>query len=293
MEYYVYVYLDPTKKGQFEYGELKFDYEPFYIGKGKGYRAYNSFFDFKHKNIKHSFKHKKMKKLYEKNILPITIKIFEKLSSDDAFVKEIEIIKIIGRKDKKLGPLVNSTDGGDVYSHNNDYVINKLSKPVLQYDLAGNFIKEYTSSQEAGLALGLVPIQISRVCKKHPRYNTAGSFRWEYKYPDELQKHIKDRKTKLIREKHSEETKIKMSKPKKWKTVDGKHPSKGKIVGSRIPPILQYDLDGNFIKEWPSIAVICKAFNYNYNRGYCGIYRNIKNPKRNKSCYGFIWKFKN
>lgn len=34
-DFYVYVYLDPRKIGIFCYDDLKFGYEPFYIGKGK------------------------------------------------------------------------------------------------------------------------------------------------------------------------------------------------------------------------------------------------------------------
>ena len=32
--FYTYVYLDPRKPGCYECGEYKFDYEPFYVGKG-------------------------------------------------------------------------------------------------------------------------------------------------------------------------------------------------------------------------------------------------------------------
>jgi hypothetical protein len=35
-KYYVYAFLDKSKPGNFNYGDLKFDYEPFYIGKGTG-----------------------------------------------------------------------------------------------------------------------------------------------------------------------------------------------------------------------------------------------------------------
>ena len=36
--YYVYAYLDPRKGGKFKYEDIEFDYEPFYIGKGKNSR---------------------------------------------------------------------------------------------------------------------------------------------------------------------------------------------------------------------------------------------------------------
>ena len=32
--FYVYAYLDPRKPGVFQYKDFRFDYEPFYIGKG-------------------------------------------------------------------------------------------------------------------------------------------------------------------------------------------------------------------------------------------------------------------
>ncbi len=36
--FYVYIYLDPRKPGNFVYGDFLFKFEPFYDGKGKGDR---------------------------------------------------------------------------------------------------------------------------------------------------------------------------------------------------------------------------------------------------------------
>ena len=41
--FYVYALLDPRKPGRYEYKDICFLYEPFYIGKGKENRCYDHF----------------------------------------------------------------------------------------------------------------------------------------------------------------------------------------------------------------------------------------------------------
>ena len=48
-------------------------------------------------------------------------------------------------------------------------------------------------------------------------------------------------------------------------------------------PIIQYDLDGNFIKEWHSATDVGKEVR-------CGIYQCINGNR--KTAYNYIWKFK-
>jgi hypothetical protein len=105
-DFYVYVYLDPRKPGKYVYGEYEFDYEPFYVGKGKGKRAW----DFNRRKYGKNFlllgKIKKIKS-------PIVSLIKENLQEVDAFIEEINLISSIGRVSKIEGPLCNMTDGGD------------------------------------------------------------------------------------------------------------------------------------------------------------------------------------
>ncbi len=60
-EYYVYVFLDPRKPGKWEYNGIIFDFQPFYVGKGKG-RRINSHFD-KHHRKTESIKNRVIQKI--------------------------------------------------------------------------------------------------------------------------------------------------------------------------------------------------------------------------------------
>ena len=53
-------------------------------------------------------------------------------------------------------------------------------KPVIQYDLDGNFLAVWNSTREAEKVLGIHHSHIAKCCNKLPKHNTAGGYRWEY-----------------------------------------------------------------------------------------------------------------
>jgi hypothetical protein len=57
----------------------------------------------------------------------------------------------------------------------------KLSKPVLQYDLEGNFIKEWYSVREVERKTGFNQSCISACCRNTNHYRTAYGYIWKYK----------------------------------------------------------------------------------------------------------------
>lgn len=89
-------------------------------------------------------------------------------------------------------------------------VADKLSKAVIQYDLDGNFIKEWKSINDARYKLNAH--QINKCCINE--YGSSGGYMWRYKtenYPLNIDKYY--------------------------------------VVG-KTKPILQYDKSKKFIKEW-------------------------------------------
>lgn len=75
--------------------------------------------------------------------------------------------------------------------------------------------------------------------------------------------------------KHTQETKDKISKA-----------NSGRISNKR-KPVIQYDLEMNFIKEWSSVTEAANSFGNNS----CGHICDCCNGKRNIA-YGYIWKYK-
>lgn len=108
MNSYVYVYLDTRKPGIFIYDELNFEYEPFYVGKGCGNRAYDHINE---KRIINAHKSGKIKKIKDCCLSPKILFLYENLDDVEAQKIEIEVIEKIGRYPN--GPLTNMTNGGD------------------------------------------------------------------------------------------------------------------------------------------------------------------------------------
>lgn len=61
----------------------------------------------------------------------------------------------------------------------------RKNRPVGQFDLKGNFIREYISAAEAAKTIGHYASHIRDVCKNKPGKLSAGGFKW--KYMDEIE----------------------------------------------------------------------------------------------------------
>lgn len=71
-----------------------------------------------------------------------------------------------------------------------------------------------------------------------------------------------------------------------WGTIN-KRQAKAKINGKSSKTVLQYSLDGEFIKEWPSTQEIKRQLGYDHScvSNCCTGYRN------RTQAYGYVWKY--
>ena len=105
-DFYVYVLLDPRKPGNIKYGEYLFEFEPFYVGLGKGNR-WKSHFQCK-------------EGITNKNVLvweivlsgsPYSVRfVYESKCATAVKEKEAEIIRTIGIASRNEGPLLNAKE---------------------------------------------------------------------------------------------------------------------------------------------------------------------------------------
>lgn len=288
-DFYVYAYLDPTKIGNFSYGDITFGYEPFYIGKGRKNRCNNGI-----KDRKKCIKTAKIKSLINKGFYPIIMKLDVDLSESEAFNREIYYIETIGRKDIGSGPLTNMTEGGEgtsVRLDTEEDMIRKknfrhsekwkkiLCKPVIQMNDTV-IVAEYESVKEASEKTGIIKQNISSALRG--KYKSAGGFQWMYKNEtDRLQGHLK---VEFKMPKHSESTRLKMSISAR---KGNDHHMKNKIGRNnpRSRKVRQKLSNGDVVKIWDSLQDIKRELGFSPSN----ICRCCKGGV--KRIGGFLWEY--
>jgi hypothetical protein len=98
-DFYVYGYFEPGSE------------VPFYVGKGRGKRAY---VHLEPKNIKQQWPfHRKLRKMAAAGVRPKVELLATGLTEEAAFAAERRLIATYGRRNNGTGVLLNLTDGGD------------------------------------------------------------------------------------------------------------------------------------------------------------------------------------
>jgi group I intron endonuclease len=198
----------------------------------------------------------------------------------------------------------------------------KMGIPVLQYDLEGNFIREWNSSKEVERSLGIKGV--SNCCSGWIKI--SGNYLWKYKidnYPLKIEKYINPNKKPITQYslngefvKHfdslTEAIKLYGGSvgPCSLGTQKTAHGYQWFCFGNKFPdsvapyvkakqertdefkikqgkPVIQYDLNGNIISEFATMKVAQDKTNITqYNISACC-------RGKQKTAGGYVWKFKN
>jgi hypothetical protein len=172
----------------YTYAYLREDKTPYYIGKGKGNRAYK--------------KHRKGIGVPKDKSRIILLK--QNLTEEEAFRHEIYMIAVFGRKDLRTGILHNKTDGGDGVS---GWIPSEEHRRKLSEAIKGKTHSEKTKRKIGEASKGRTHSEETKRKMseaKKDRTNKPHSEETKRKMSEELKGRT-----------HSEETKIKMSEAKK------------------------------------------------------------------------------
>ncbi|BAU39993.1 group I intron endonuclease [Ralstonia phage RSP15] len=161
--------------------------EPYYIGKGKGKRAWEHIQGHMLNTSQHN--RNKAAKAKREGVEILVEFLWTDLSDEEAQRREVWAIKMWGRKDLKEGPLTNMTDGGD--------------------GMSGRIMSEETKKKIGDANRG----------NKRPDFAEYARTR-NYKHSDETKAKISASNSKR---KHSEETKAKIGAKHKGKTISKEH----------------------------------------------------------------------
>ena len=142
--------------------------------------------------------------------------LIEELTWEEAQVKEREFISLYGRRDLKTGTLCNLTNGGEGFD---GYKLSDAARQKMSKSQKGNTNwKNRVVTDEMRRRISLANTGKKRTEEqklyKRLKYSGVNSANYGQKYSEERKRKISESKYKR--------------------------------------PILQYDIDGNFIKEWSS-----------------------------------------
>lgn len=248
--YYIYVYLDTRKKGSYSFGNFHFEYEPFYIGKGvnERYLTHLRVANGSRKG-KNNLIVTKIKSILNDGFEPTIIKIIEGLTKENYDSYEISTIKLIGKSCDGLGPLLNTTDGGDggvtwIGEHHNK---GKKLEEIVGEEKAIELKQKL--SEQASKRVGELNSNFGNRGELNPMFGTK--------------KDLKSYKNPMFGKFHSEETASKISLKLKEYNLNLAKEQKNKISENIKKSI--YDKPDEIKQEWYN--KISKSLKYKSENG--------------------------
>ena len=297
--FYVYAYLDPRKLGKYSYEGLDMCFlaEPFYIGKGQNTR-YND--HLKKSNLKKvTYKNSIINKLLSLGLYPIIIKIYDSITEEDSFKLEKLSIQNIGRYNYKEGPLANIKPGGG-HCYTESERISRSNN--IKGENNPNYGNKWTEEQKENLRKQRIGVcnyrhteewktHISNKYKNDParslkviQFDFEGMKISEYPSCAEAARSLNKSKTCIwsaLKYKTSMYGYFWLS-PDDEDIIDDVFINIRDYIKTGCKEVIQFDLDGNKIAEYPSCVDASNITNEKFS-GICSSRRD------KKPMYGYFW----
>ena len=225
--------------------------------------------------------------------------------------------EISNEREKYYIELYNSTDrnfGYNIQIGGNEQT--KLSIKVYQYSLKGDYIKEYNSIADAMRDCNISNGKISECCSG--KRKSIGGYRWSYKKYNNLGEYKYDTNSRTVHKyslsgDYIETYEHLSDVVKEMNLINGGHISNccngnretaygfmwsyekydriipAKNIHNQGVPIIQYDLNGNFVDKFDNCIEASKQFGDKCKKAYMSI-NNCLN-KKSKSAYGYYWEY--
>lgn len=169
--HYVYVYLDPRKPGEYVYDNYRFEYEPFYVGKGNGGRYK---YHLRCLNGDNPHKDNKIRKITGLGLeIPIE-RVFFSEDSESSYTEEQRLIDLIGRSCDG-GILTNCHAGGKGGTSPPQAIRDKISNSLM-----GRVVPEDQLAKMRAYWASREGIMKGRVGAAHPAYGRVGPLHHMY-----------------------------------------------------------------------------------------------------------------
>lgn len=152
--------------------------------------------------------------------------------------------------------------------------------PVVSIDKEGNR-RVFRSQAEAADALGICRGHIAAACRKEYGYKTVGGY--EFEYVDDSKKRP-PKKIGMSKQEQAELSRKRMIGNQYSKGISCSEEAKRRskeVLGHKV---CQYDMQGNFIREFQSVNEVKKEYGYSVDYA-------VK-KKKDHVCHGFVWRLK-
>lgn len=238
--------MDPTAPGLWEWEGIKFEHQPFYIGKGKNRRASTHLYEargaLRRDEEVTCRKKRKIIKILKLGIEPFIEKFITGLTEVEAYELEDKIVSYFGRRDDG-GLLLNYKDGGQVDMKYCDESKEKMSKATANRVYTPERIAQITETSRRTAAQRSATIKANPKNAERSRQNLinikASGFQWNRgKGGYKLNVSEEGRR---IRQETGRKNAAKLK-----KKVGEDNP--------RSRPIQEFDKDMNFTKEYTTIG---------------------------------------